>query len=119
MEKRKTIWCTIWLLSFFGVFGLCIGLRSSTLAGGFILAGIVLAIVAQIVLGSATWAATPQSIGYSRGTHPGFISTTIMRETGKERYMQGEKNYEWSIGFGLTITGFLLFLAGLLASAYI
>ncbi|MEM3395791.1 MAG: hypothetical protein QW620_01315 [Thermoplasmata archaeon] len=119
MEKRKLIWCSAWLLSFLIVFGICIFLRSSTIAGVFVLVGIIIAIIAQIVFGSATWASTPQSVGYSRGTHPAMISSTIMRETGKERYMQEEKSTEWTFGFGLTIIGFLLFLAGLLASVYL
>lgn len=119
MEKRKGIWVGAWLLSFIISFGICVLLRSSTATGIIILVGIVLAIVSQIIFGSATWATAPQSVGYSRGTHPAMISSTIMRETGKERYMQNEKETEWSFGFGLTIIGFLLFLAGLLAFAYL
>ncbi|MEM4160631.1 MAG: hypothetical protein QW531_01465 [Thermoplasmata archaeon] len=119
MERKKAIWSGVWILSFFSVFLICVFFRSSTAAGAFILAGIILAVIAQIVFGSATWATTPQSVGYSRGTHPAMISSTLIRETGKERYFQEEKETEWSIGFGLTIIGILVFLGGLLASVYL
>lgn len=119
MEKKKAIWASIWLSAFIVVFLICVISRSSSAGGAFILVGIILAVIARIVFGSTSRAATSQSVVYTKVSRSAMISPTIMREIGKERYLQEEKEGEWSIGFGLTLTGILIFLGGLLGSAYL
>jgi uncharacterized membrane protein YhdT len=48
-----------------------------------------------------------------------LASPTLMEKFTEERYKQAEKETEWSIGFGITVCGLLMFVFALLAFIFI
>jgi len=120
MNWRKVLWAGLWLLSSLGVFGICMLLLNQELAGMFALAGIIIAVAAQIIFGSSIWATTGETTVLGRGGRFVMLaSPTLMEKFTEERYKQAEKETEWSIGFGITVFGLLMFVFALLAFIFI
>ncbi|MGB9636954.1 MAG: hypothetical protein ACPL1Y_06875 [Thermoplasmata archaeon] len=119
VNRKKIGWICFWLFSSIGVFGICVLLKSYDLGGAFFLAGLILAIVAQVLFGSSTWATTGETVVIGRGGHFARISPTLMEGFHDERFKESEREAEWGIGLGLTVGGLLMCLFGILAFIYV
>ncbi|MGB9635689.1 MAG: hypothetical protein ACPL1Y_00340 [Thermoplasmata archaeon] len=117
MNKIAMVWICLWLFAGIGIFFICVIPRSTDLAGIFALTGIIIAAVAQLVFGSASWG----FMGRGRAAAPMPYVTrfpTFMKVMTEDRYTRYNP-YEWNIGTGLTIFGILMFVSAILASAYL
>ncbi|MEM3396160.1 MAG: hypothetical protein QXE27_08110 [Thermoplasmata archaeon] len=117
MNKVLVVWFFLWIFASIGVFLLCVMLKSTMLAGIFLFAGFIIAAIAQLAFGTASWGFTGRGPAVRPMPYVTRFST-FMKGIARDRYML-ESQYEWNIGFGLTLFGILMFVGGLLASAYL